>query len=115
MGSETALTTTTIDPNPIQGGIHCPHCYCRHHEVTKTIQSESRFNGIRREYIRRTRRCVHCGLTFATREVIEPDLPRRIKSPEDKQRVEKIIHDTLSNIVPLKPGESLPNPFLPEK
>lgn len=107
--------TTTVDPNPIRGGILCPECGCPHHEVCKTEQSESSFWGKRKQYIRRTRRCRHCKLYFKTREVVEPDLPRKIKSVGDADKVRKILEETMENIMPTKPSEGLVNPFLPEK
>lgn len=112
MERETQSGTTTLDPNPLRGGILCPHCACPHHAVAKTVQSESSFWGKRKQYIRRDRRCRHCGLSFHTREVVEPDLPTKIKSPTDAEAVRKILADTIENIVPRRPSDDLINQFL---
>ena len=115
MADEEDRTRTTIDPNPIEGGILCPNCGCPHHYVTDTRQSETKFWGIRKQYIRRRRVCRYCQLPFQTREVIEPDLPDTIKSPEHRKQVQAKIKETLGNVLPSREGldiGDLPNPFL---
>lgn len=107
-----AVTTTTADPNKsMQGGIRCPHCNCPHHSVTHTYQSEVRFDGRRHEYIRRRRKCRYCGLSFFSREVVEPDLPNEIEA-DDMPQVKKELKKTYENIVPERNLPDLPNPFL---
>lgn len=113
MGRETQHSTT-VDPNPLRGGILCPNCGCAHHSVINTVQSESNFWGVKKQYIRRRRVCRHCQLPFHTREVVEPDLPTVIKSPAQAEKAREIVNETMNNVVPLTP-EGLPNPFLPEK
>jgi hypothetical protein len=121
-GEESRTDETTVDPNePLINrngeeviGIRCPHCNCPHHSVEETRMSTVKFHGIKREYIRRRRLCRYCGLIFNTREVVEPEVPDRIKHPSDLDRTRKIIKDTIENVIPRLPSDDLINPFLPE-
>src|SRR6266566_119284 len=101
MESETTgsrSVTTTEDPNKsIRGGIRCPHCLCPHHSVTHTYQSEVTYDGTKREYILRWQKCRYCGCTFKTREVVEPELPKEVKSPKQAREVEQKLVETLRN------------------
>lgn len=136
-GSRGTVTTTTPNPmDPLEvhaksqgfdvddpnlysmkadtGGIRCPHCGCGHHNVTQTRKSEHLVNGVVKEYIRRWRACRACGCTFATREVVEPEIPDQIKSPTQAKRVSKQIGKTLGNVLPVDANQlpDLPNPFI---
>ena len=108
------LTTTTLDPNPIRGGILCPDCGCPHHFVTHTTQSETKFWGRRKQFIHRRRVCRHCGLPFQTREVIIPEVPKKIKHPSDAKKMRAAEDEVLRNILPREDdlGPDLPNPYL---
>lgn len=98
----------------LRGGIRCPYCKCAHHKVNETRQSEHKVGGKVKEYIRRWRECLHCHATFATREVLEPEIPDEIKTPRQGEQVARKIGEVLENVLPVDPGrlEDLPNPFL---
>lgn len=106
------VTTTTSDPSQsIRGGIRCPHCFCPMHEVTHTWQSESNYTKKPKQYIRRRRVCRYCGLSFNTREVIEPELPDKVETAKQVKEARKAIEETLRNVLP-RDLPDLPNPFL---
>lgn len=98
-----------------EGGLACPNCGCHHHSVTNTYatpnahqndSSRIKFSG--KEYTRRRRVCENCKLPFYTREVVEPELPEEVRSPAQAAKVQKIITNTMNNVIPEVPE----NPYL---